>query len=743
MYAASLSLLIGLSSCVDDWGQSDPPAGTDKYAKSAKVATFDFEDDIDPQQIQLAAYSKGEIPEIVDDEEMSSRVLHLNGGYAKFFNPFNSVELQEAGSLTFYVKKLAHGEEITDEEGNVSYAALPNDLNSALVAFQNANGTQNLYITPNGGLVYDGIDGELTVNDASSVTTGLLNEAGQWHYVALQIHSTGYTIYVDGNKRVDQTVSDFDCSKLVKFVNEAAYTYVGYGSETQANEMWIDNLTFYRNALPSSAISFAGIGAAGGSVLNWAEPIYEMDFENGLEDCTIKGGGQLIQSGDSRFGTVFSNAVGGMRANYLVLPSNLLSQSASTQALSIGVWVNRGNETDASNYQWSPLFSAYGSDTNGGDNSWPMMDCLYRGVLQVNCNGWSDYTDAQNVAGVNTAYHAATGKDWLEDGEWHYYACTITPTTAKVYIDGEIANEWVIDGVNNTAAGLFSDGNTLTHICLGGNQAWNYADPDPGFWFDDLKVYNQELSQEQIKANIRAKGSYYFNSFDFVEDLEDVEIIGAGSFANSGDENFGTIFSNAVGGMRANYLRLPSDLFSYSKESQALSVSVWVNRGNETSGSNYQWSPLFSAYTSNTNGGENSLPMFICQYRGVLQLNCNGWSDYTDDQNDNGANALYHDATGADWLADGGWHLYTATFTPTTAKVYFDGELKNSWTIDGVNNTAAGLFNDGNLLTHVCLGGNQAWSWGDPDPGFWFDDFAMYNYELSEADILRIYNYKK
>jgi hypothetical protein len=228
-----------------------------------------------------------------------------------------------------------------------------------------------------------------------------------------------------------------------------------------------------------------------------------------------------------------------------------------------------------------------------------------------------------------------------------------------------------------------------------------------------------------------------------VEDLEDVEIIGAGSFANSGDENFGTIFSNAVGGMRANYLRLPSDLFSYSKESQALSVSVWVNRGNETSGSNYQWSPLFSAYTSNTNGGENSLPMFICQYRGVLQLNCNGWSDYTDDQNDNGANALYHDATGADWLADGGWHLYTATFTPTTAKVYFDGELKNSWTIDGVNNTAAGLFNDGNLLTHVCLGGNQAWSWGDPDPGFWFDDFAMYNYELSEADILRIYNYKK
>jgi hypothetical protein len=259
MYAASLSLLIGLSSCVDDWGQSDPPAGTDKYPKLEQVATFDFEEDIDPQQIQLAAYSDGNVPELVDDEELGSKVLHLNGGYAKLFNPFGSYQLQEAASMTFLVKQQSEGALIVDEEGNAvldedgneQREAFSKDLSSALVCFQNANATQSLYITPNGGLVYDGIDGELTVNDASDVTTGLLDELGEWHYVALSVSNTGYTIYVDGNKRVDQTVTDFDCSKIVQFISDASFAYVGYGANDHCNDLWVDDLKFYRNSLTS------------------------------------------------------------------------------------------------------------------------------------------------------------------------------------------------------------------------------------------------------------------------------------------------------------------------------------------------------------------------------------------------------------------------------------------------------------------------------------------------------------
>jgi hypothetical protein len=128
-----------------------------------------------------------------------------------------------------------------------------------------------------------------------------------------------------------------------------------------------------------------------------------------------------------------------------------------------------------------------------------MFACQYRGLLQINCAGWSDFTDAQNVAGVNTLYHFAT--DWLADGEWHYYSAVLTTTTAKVYFDGELKNEWKVSGTGggNEIAGLFSNGADLKYICLGGNQAWNWGDNDPGFMFDDIAIYNVALTGPEIQ----------------------------------------------------------------------------------------------------------------------------------------------------------------------------------------------------------------------------------------------------
>jgi hypothetical protein len=128
--------------------------------------------------------------------------------------------------------------------------------------------------------------------------------------------------------------------------------------------------------------------------------------------------------------------------------------------------------------------------------------------------------------------------------------------------------------------------------------------------------------------------------------------------------------------------------------------------------------------------------MFACQYRGVLQVNNDGWTDYTDAQNVAGVNTVYHDET--DWLADKQWHLYTVVFDDENAKVYFDGVLKNEWQMDGTNNTQKGLFRKGGDLKYICLGGNQAWNWGDNDPGFAFDDIQFFDFALTEADIQAI-----
>lgn len=228
--------------------------------------------------------------------------------------------------------------------------------------------------------------------------------------------------------------------------------------------------------------------------------VYFNSFEDeDLNGATIVGGGEIKDLGGA-YGKVFSNAMDGMRENYLLLPEDVLSHNGDTEEITILFWVNRGNETDSNHYGWCPAFTAYGSaPSDNNDNTWPMLACQYRGVLQVNNAGWCDYTDAENVKGANALYHFET--DWLSDGEWHVYAASFTPKTAKVSFDGNVVNEWAIpEEADNTAAGLFTNGADLKYICLGGNQAWNWGDPDPGFWFDDFAIYNKVLSEDDIKA---------------------------------------------------------------------------------------------------------------------------------------------------------------------------------------------------------------------------------------------------
>ena len=717
----------------EDWGQMDPPAGTDVYPKLEQVYSETFDEGITAESMMLFAYNEGDVPTVVADEEREA-VLHMPNGYARLFNPLTNYKAQNGVSLTFWVKQALFLDEETEEP-------LEEDLDGALFSFQNINGTQNLYMTANGYLKYDGVDGEWESVDLLETKTGMLNNAGEWHYVAIIIKDNGYSVFVDGKQRIDKLVpsSEFPFSKVVQFMAGCDYIYLGYGSEVDTKEMWMDDLTIYRNQITKKEIKRPSSGAEE-ELLEKFQPVYFNGFDD-TSDLTIKGGGSFENIG-GKFGNVFQNVSGGMRTNYLLLPSDLLSHSASTQEMSIGFWVNRGNETSSDAYGWSPMFMAYAAPPAAdGTNTLPMFACQYRGVLQVNCNGWSDFTDAINVAGANKLWHFAN--DWLADGEWHYYTVTLTATNAKVYIDGEIANEWEVTGSgdNNVIAGLFSNGSDLNYICLGGNQAWNWADNDPGFWFDDIAVYDRAISQAQIKENMKAKGSVYYNSFEF--GAADATIVGEGTFIKTDDEDFGMVFSNVGGAQRSNYLLLPEGVFSHAKETQATTISVWVNRGNETTSSAYMWSPLFTAYGAAPAGNSNTFPMLACQYRGVLQINCGGWCDFTDDINVNGVNGVYHDAT--DWLADGEWHLYTAVFTPNNAKVYFDGVLKNQWNVsgEGDNNVIAGLFNNGAELKYVCLGGNQAWTWADNDPGFWFDDMAIYNIALSESEILEIVNAKK
>lgn len=714
--AAFAALLVTASSC-QDWGQQDPKAGNQVYPTLQNVAKYDFqiEEGLDPAVYRMVAYPDGEMPDVVDDEEMG-KVLEVNHGALKFSNPLTTVVLQNAASLTFWLKV----------DGTES-------LSQPLISFEDEIESTGVSVAADGTIRYKAADGEWLSNGelADYVTPG------EWHFMAMALTDTGYTMVVDGENTVSKQVTDFDCSKIVSVAN--AMPDLTIGSIDNNTKFYVDDLTVFRNTITEKECRRPNLNGGGGGGAVSSEPVtpvYFNSFDASLGGCTIKGGGEIKYVGGA-FGNVFSNAMDGMRQNYLVLPEDVLSHSAETEALTISVWVNRGNETVSSHYMWSPLFTAYGAEAT--ENTWPMLACQYRGVLQVNNGTWSDYTDDQNVKGVNGVYHDAT--DWLADGNWHYYTATFTPTTAKVYFDGEIVNEWEIDGVANSAAGMFANGGDFHHICLGGNQAWNWGDPDPGFWFDDIAIYNQELSQEQIKTVMNLKNTMYANTFS--NGADDMEKKGAGEFIDNSTPGFGKIFKNAVGGMRENYLLLPSTALKGCAETSEFTLNVWLN---STDAGDYYWNPVFTAYAESPGG--NGCPMFACQYRGVISINTNGpdnsggnWCDYGADTSDTGEVILYHGDR--DWLADKNWHLYTVVCTPTNTVVYFDGEVANSWTLDGV--TAGQVCDVAALanMTCICLGGNQAWGWSDPDPGFGFDDIFLYNRALSQNEVKQLMLLKK
>jgi hypothetical protein len=229
--------------------------------------------------------------------------------------------------------------------------------------------------------------------------------------------------------------------------------------------------------------------------------LYSNNFENGAGSATIIGNGQIV-SESAPFGQVFHNAAGGqgIRSNYLKLPTNIFAnlQSSGSKELTIAFWVNKGT---AVNYYWTPIFTAYGAAPNP-TNIWPMLALQSRLLAQVNCAGWSDFTGAQNVLGSNKE-----STIWLDDNAWHYYTAVFTETNVKIYVDGVIQNEWNLNGNSDggSVSGLFNNGSELTYIALGGNQAWDWADPDPAYKFDDLVIYSTALTVGQINENRAAK----------------------------------------------------------------------------------------------------------------------------------------------------------------------------------------------------------------------------------------------
>lgn len=232
------------------------------------------------------------------------------------------------------------------------------------------------------------------------------------------------------------------------------------------------------------------------------------------------------------FNDFFQNDGTAVRTSYCLLPEDVLAHSDKTHELTIAFWVSAKGFTP-DQYTYAPLFTAYTQKNN--PNTWPMLALQSRGNVQVNCNGWCDFTGANNVAGKNNIYNSNAWEanddnyndagNWLEDEKWHYYTAVFTDTNVKVYLDGEVKNEWEIDGVSDgqKVGGLFTNGSSLKYVCLGGNQAWDWNDIDSPFRYACLLIQNSSITPDLIKAQMTTDfpgwEDYLNEEPDAVEDI--------------------------------------------------------------------------------------------------------------------------------------------------------------------------------------------------------------------------------
>ncbi len=230
----------------------------------------------------------------------------------------------------------------------------------------------------------------------------------------------------------------------------------------------------------------------------------------------VVGDGQFTSTEEegAPFGDFYQNVPGtAPRQNYCLLPEDVLAHSAKTHELTIAFWVSAEGYTP-DQYTYAPFFTAYAKKES--PNGSPMLALQSRGFAQVNCNGWCDFTAANNVAGKNNVYNKnaweATDPDhtfvnnWLEDQKWHYYTAVFTDKNCKIFLDGEVKNEWNVDGTTEgqVISGLFTNGADLKYVCLGGNQAWDWNDNDAPFRFARLIIKNSASTAGEIKAQMLA-----------------------------------------------------------------------------------------------------------------------------------------------------------------------------------------------------------------------------------------------
>ncbi|AUP77910.1 LamG domain-containing protein [Flavivirga eckloniae] len=307
----------------------------------------------------------------------------------------------------------------------------------------------------------------------------------EWVNLAFTISATEARVYINGQLAKESTLSapvDWtDCDILS--IMSGAPRFVGWNHKS--DQSFMDELRFFNTALSQADIQNI-IGVTNPYTPDDGETMY-LAFDGTYKNWVTGGTADVVGTpgfaGESKSG---SDAYAGAADSYLTFPTTglLASEFSATMWHKVnatpdraGVLVIGPEDTGNANYP-----DSQNNRTSGFRFFRENAGGMQRFKLNVGTGAGDTWVDGGAAADVDPTAN-----------EWAHLAFTISGTKAIVYINGEVAAESDITGVDWTGCDILS-------IMSGAPRftGWNHWSDES--YLDELHVYNKTLSQSEVQT---------------------------------------------------------------------------------------------------------------------------------------------------------------------------------------------------------------------------------------------------
>ena len=307
-----------------------------------------------------------------------------------------------------------------------------------------------------------------------------------WVHLAFTVSASTCTIYINGAAVASVPSGTIDwtgCSSISIASGAPNFAYWSHNSDLSK----FDEMRFFNKALTADEIQTI-IQNDSPYKAKYSGEVFYMPFEGNAKELNSNTVATKVGSPTYVEGKI-GKAYAGATDSYLTFPSTNLIKKTEMSAV---FWMKTNATPDRAGIlvlgPEDKTNAGYPATQNNRNNGFRFFREGSAISQQFKCNVGNGTTDVWNDGGVidPTA------------GEWVHFAFTISGTKNIIYINGEVARESTITGVDWTGCDILS-------IMSGAPRFTEWSHKSDLSLMDELRIFNKALTQDEIKAIMNAE----------------------------------------------------------------------------------------------------------------------------------------------------------------------------------------------------------------------------------------------